>query len=351
MHLVIRMAFALNILFKIPVWVRVLLTGFSTSSFLASKDMVRKLEIQIAILVFVMAGCFFGEMSYLKPPTTNVLKGMFVPKLSGQGATGDTIALLGALIMPHNLFLHSTLVLSQKIQNSVRRINDSCRYFFIESGIALFVAFLINGSMIAISGTICSAKNLTTDKMNVLGKSSSNLYAIALLAYGQSSTITSTYVGQYIMQKVNCCYWILRLARFEPFLIKYMLKRFFFLEKFFLSENNLMGFRIVTIATIYRMWKSLRNLITRCIAITPSLIVSIIGGSSGAGRLIIIPSMILSFELPFASFRFSRIGLIVINIYYLITTFVHWLIRSRFPKVGNVLIGIIVFSVMAIYIL
>jgi Mn2+/Fe2+ NRAMP family transporter len=62
---------------------------------------IRKLELLIAVLVFVMAGCFFGEMSYVKPPAGDVLKGMFIPKLNGQGATGDAIALLGALVMPY----------------------------------------------------------------------------------------------------------------------------------------------------------------------------------------------------------------------------------------------------------
>lgn len=61
---------------------------------------VRKLELLIAVLVFIMAACFFGEMGYVKPPAADVLKGMFVPKLNGQGATGDAIALLGALVMP-----------------------------------------------------------------------------------------------------------------------------------------------------------------------------------------------------------------------------------------------------------
>ncbi|KVH99588.1 Natural resistance-associated macrophage protein [Cynara cardunculus var. scolymus] len=307
---VIGTAFALNILFKIPVWVGVLLTGFSTLLLLGlQKYGVRKLEILIAILVFVMAGCFFGEMSYVKPPAADVLKGMFIPKLSGHGATGDAIALLGALVMPHNLFLHSALVLSRKIPNSVRGINEACRYFLIESGLALFVAFLINVSMIAVSGTVCSADNLSSDQKdrcddlnlnsasfllkNVLGKSSSTLYAIALLASGQSSTITGTYAGQFIMQ----------------------------------------GFLDL------KMRKWLRNLITRCIAITPSLIVSIIGGSSGAGRLIIIASMILSFELPFALIPLLKF------------TFVDWLIHSTWPKVANVFIGMLVFPIMAIYIL
>ncbi|KAL9394510.1 hypothetical protein Peur_013795 [Populus x canadensis] len=258
--------------------------------------------------------CYFGEMSYVKPSATDVLKGMFIPKLSGQGATGDAIALLGALIMPHNLFLHSALVLSRKMPNSVRGINDACRYFLIESGFALFIAFLINLAVISVSGTVCSAQNLSSENadrcgdltlnsasfllQNVLGKSSSKIYAIALLASGQSSTITGTYAGQYIMQG--------------------------FLE--------------------LKMRKWIRNLVTRCIAIAPSLVVSIIGGSSGAGRLIIIASIIvISWILG--------LGIIGINIYYLSTGFVGWLIDNNLPKVGNVFIAIIVFPLMAIYIL
>ncbi|KAH7567924.1 hypothetical protein JRO89_XS07G0189700 [Xanthoceras sorbifolium] len=344
---VIGTAFALNILFNIPVWAGVLLTGLSTLLLLGLQRYgVRKLEMLIAVLVFIMAGCFFGEMSYVKPPAADVLKGMFIPKLSGQGATGDAIALLGALIMPHNLFLHSALVLSRKVPNSVRGINDACRYFLIESGMALFVAFLINVAVVSVSGTVCSASNISNDNadrcsditlnsasfllQNVLGKSSSTIYAIALLASGQSSAITGTYAGQYIMQ----------------------------------------GFLDL------KMRKWLRNLVTRSIAITPSLIVSIIGGPQGAGRLIIIASMILSFELPFALIpllKFSSsttkmgphknsiiiiviswilgLGIIGINVYYLITEFVGWLLHNNLPMVGKVLIGIIVFPLMAIYVI
>ncbi|KAI3464542.1 hypothetical protein Pfo_021205 [Paulownia fortunei] len=344
---VIGTAFALNILFHIPVWVGVLCTGCSTLLLLGLQRYgVRKLELLIATLVFIMAACFFAELSYVKPPAKQVMKGMFVPKLSGKGATGDAIALIGALVMPHNLFLHSAIVLSRKIPNSVRGINDACRYFLIESGFALFVAFLINVAVISVSGTVCSTDNISKDNIdrcndltlnsasfllkNVLGRSSSTVYAIALLASGQSSTITGTYAGQYIMQ----------------------------------------GFLDL------KMRKWLRNLVTRCIAITPSLIVSIIGGSSGAGRLIIIASMILSFELPFALIpllKFSSnstkmgphknsiyivviswilgLGIIGINIYYLSTGFVDWLIHNSLPKVGNVFVGIIVFPLMAIYII
>ncbi|XP_021896481.1 metal transporter Nramp5-like [Carica papaya] len=344
---VIGTAFALNILLHIPVWGGVLLTGCSTLLFLGLQRYgVRKLELLIAILVFIMAGCFFGEMSYVQPPAADVLKGMFVPKLNGHGATGDAIALLGALIMPHNLFLHSALVLSRKVPNTVRGINSACRYFLIESGFALFIAFLINVAVVSVSGTVCSSSHLSDQNdsrckdltlnsasfllQNVLGKSSSTVYAIALLASGQSSAITGTYAGQYIMQ----------------------------------------GFLDL------KMRKWMRNLMTRCIAITPSLIVSIIGGSQGAGRLIIIASMILSFELPFALIpllKFSSsatkmgphknsiyiiviswilgLGIIGINVYYLTTAFVGWLVDNNLPTVGNVFIGIVVFPLMAVYVI
>lgn len=69
-------------------------------NYLRLVSQVRKLELLVTILVFVMAACFFGELSYVKPPASAVMKGMFTPKLSGKGATGDAIALLGALVMP-----------------------------------------------------------------------------------------------------------------------------------------------------------------------------------------------------------------------------------------------------------
>ncbi|ONK73115.1 uncharacterized protein A4U43_C04F27410 [Asparagus officinalis] len=312
---VIGTAFALNILFHIPVWTGVLITGLSTLLLLGLQRYgVRKLELLVSLLVFVMAACYFGEMSYVKPPATEVIKGLFVPKLKGNGATGDAIALVGALVMPHNLFLHSALVLSRKTPQSTRGINCACRYFLLESGFALFVALLINIAVISVSGTVCHSSNLTPENIdqcsdltlnsasfllkNVLGKSSSTIYAIALLASGQSSTITGTYAGQFIMQ----------------------------------------GFLDI------KMRKWLRNLMTRSIAIVPSLIVSIIGGSAGAGRLIIIASIItISWILG---------ALIIgINIYYLSTGFIDWIIHNSLPKVANVFIGIIVFPLMAIYIL
>ncbi|CAD6226116.1 unnamed protein product [Miscanthus lutarioriparius] len=343
---VIGTAFAFNLLFHIPLRVGVLITGSSTLLLLGmQKYGVRKLELLVGLLVFVMAACFFIEMSIVKPPAKEVIYGLFIPSLSGSGATGDTIALLGALVMPHNLFLHSALVLSRNTPSSVRGIKDACRFFLFESGVAMLVALLINICIISVSGTVCNSSNLSPDDSakcsditldsssfllrNVLGNNSVVVYGVALLACGISSSITGTYAGQYIMQ----------------------------------------GFLDI------KMKQWLRNLMTRSIAIVPSLIVAIIGGSSGAGRLIIIASMILSFELPFALIpllKFSSssntmgqhknsiyiIGfswmlgsvIIGINIYFLCSKFVGWILHNSLPIYANILIGIIVFPLMLLYI-
>ncbi|KAL1292687.1 metal transporter Nramp6 [Arachis ipaensis] len=342
---VIGTAFALNMLFSIPVWIGVLLTGLSTLILLALQQYgIRKLEFLIAFLVFTICACFMAELGYAKPDAKEVVKGMFVPQLKGNGATGLAISLLGALVMPHNLFLHSALVLSRKIPRSVRGIKEACRFYMIESGFALMVAFLINISVISVSGAVCNSSNLSADDQkscedldlnkasfllrNVLGKWSSKLFAIALLASGQSSTITGTYAGQYVMQ----------------------------------------GFLDLRL----KPW--IRNMLTRCLAITPSLVVALIGGSSGAGELIIIASMILSFALPFAlipllKFTSSKtkmgehvnslmiasvtwmIGSLImtINIYYLISSFIKLLLHAKMKMVGKVFVGILGFSGVAVY--
>lgn len=342
---VIGTAFALNMLFSIPIWGGVLLTGLSTLVLLALQQYgVRKLEFLIAFFVIIIAVCFFVELGYAKPAATEVLNGLFVPQLKGNGATGLAISLLGAMVMPHNLFLHSALVLSRKIPRSVRGIKEACRFYLIESAFALLVAFLINVSIISVSGSVCNSSNLNMEDQNscedldlnkasfllrnVLGSWSSKLFAFALLASGQSSTITGTYAGQFVMQ----------------------------------------GFLDL------RMEPWLRNLLTRCLAIVPSLIVAVIGGSSGAGQLIIIASMILSFELPFAlipllKFTSSKtkmgmyanskmisavtwfVGSLImaINTYYIVTGFIKLLLHSHLKLVIVVFLGIFGFLGIGIY--
>ncbi|KAK6127891.1 hypothetical protein DH2020_038367 [Rehmannia glutinosa] len=335
-------AFALNMLFRIPLWCGVLITGLSTLFLLLLQQYgVRKLEILIAFLVFTIASCFFVELGYAKPGSSEVLRGLFVPQLKGSGATQLAISLLGAMVMPHNLFLHSALVLSRKTPRSV---NGCVQVLFGRKWFCFLVAFLINVSVISVSGAVCNSPNLNSDDLrscknldlneasfllkNVLGNWSSKLFAVALLASGQSSTITGTYAGQYVMQ----------------------------------------GFLNLRL----KPW--IRNFLTRCLAIVPSLIVAIIGGSSGAGNLIIIASMILSFELPFALIPLLKftscktkmglyansvsisattwiIGSLImgINIYYLAEKLVTSLHHSHMNIVGVVFCGLLGFSAMLIY--
>ncbi|XP_059624112.1 metal transporter Nramp7.2-like [Cornus florida] len=343
---VIGTSFALNMLFKIPIWCGVLLTGLSTLFLLGVQRYgIRKLEVAIATLVLIVGGCFCSVMVQASPNAEEIFTGMFLPKLTGKRATGDAIALIGALIMPHNLFLHSALVFSRKIPQTHDGIKSACKYFFIESGIALFIAFLINVSVVSVTGSVCSnpnlspqakahCKSITLDSAafllkNALGNWSSKLYAISLLASGQSSTVTGTYAGQYIM---------------EGFLDLKM-----------------------------KLW--VRNLLTRCIAIAPSLVTCIIGGSSEASKLVIIASMILSFELPFAMvplLRFTSseakmgphknsisvtivswlLGIcsIGINLYFLSTTVVGWMTNNQRSKAASILIGVLVFPIMMLYV-
>ncbi|XVE83043.1 hypothetical protein DITRI_Ditri16bG0055200 [Diplodiscus trichospermus] len=344
---VIGTAFALEILFKVPMWVGVLLAGLNTLLILGLQRYgIRKLEILISILVLVVGGCFFTVMVHASPNAKDIMTGMFVPKLSSDEATKNAIALLGALIMPHNLFLHSALVISRKIPNSFEGIRSASNYFLMESGLALFFAFLVNLAVVSVAATVCfhpnispqtmtDCKNITLDTAasllkNALGNWSSKLYAISLLASGQSSTVTGTYAGQYIMQ----------------------------------------GFLDMKM----QLW--LRNLITRFIAIAPSLLACLIGGSSGAARLIIIASMVLSFELPFALvplLRFTSsaakmgdhknsipvtlitwllgLGITGINMYFFSTSFMGWMkINETGNKARSIIAGLFVFPIMMLYI-
>jgi len=343
---VVGTALALNMLLHIPIWAGVLITGVSTLVLLGMERFgMRKLEVFIALLLLTMLGSFLAELVHAKPKPTELLKGLFIPRLSGQGATGLAISLIGALITPHNLFLHSALVLTRKVKPTVSAINSACRYFLIETAIALFISFVINVAITSLTGAVCSSTSLSPEDItncqdmdlnkssfllkNVLGSWSSILYGVALLASGQSSAMTGTYAGQFIM---------------EGFL-------------------NL------------KMKAWLRNLMTRSIAIIPSLIVGIISGSSGAGKLIIVSSMILSFLLPFSmipllKFTSSEVKMgphknsititvvtwaigwciIGINIYYLSVGFVKWLIHNSLPKIASVFIGVLAFPFMALYI-
>eukprot|EP00245_Coleochaete_scutata_P003495 TRINITY_DN1511_c0_g2_i2.p1 TRINITY_DN1511_c0_g2~~TRINITY_DN1511_c0_g2_i2.p1 ORF type:complete len:568 (-),score=102.99 TRINITY_DN1511_c0_g2_i2:532-2235(-) len=341
---VIGTAFALWMLFGIEVWIGVILTGFSTLILLALQTFgVRKLEIFISLLVFVIAACFFVEMGYASPNFSEIIEGLVVPRLRDTHATAIAISLVGAVVMPHNLYLHSALVLSRKVPRTTRGILDGCWYNLVECTLALLLAFAINVSVITVSGSVCSRTTLSPQDRsscskldlneapfllrNTLGSWSSQLFAVALLASGQSSTITGTYAGQYVMQ----------------------------------------GFLEMRL----RPW--LRNFLTRCVAILPSLFVALIGGTRGAGRLIIISSMVLSFELPFALLPLLKftsspvkmgpfvnppwvtaitwvIGIFVCiaNLYYVCSLTLQWL--GQLSLGLQFVLGIVVFGFLLVYV-
>ncbi|KAF3785185.1 Metal transporter [Nymphaea thermarum] len=244
---VIGTAFALNMLFNVPIWCGVLFTGLSTLVLLALQQYgVRKLEFLIAILVLTIAACFFMELGYSKPDAHEVLKGLFVPQLKGNGATGLAISLLGAM--------------------------EACTFYNIESGFALTMAFLINISVISVSGAVCNSPYLSAeDQRNC---EDLDLNKASFLMFWEIGVQNSLQLP---------CWHLVRVQQSLEHMPDSMSCRI-----------PLQGFLDLRL----RPW--IQNFLTRSLAIIPSLIVAIIGGSTGAGKLIIIASMILSFELPFA---------------------------------------------------
>ncbi|WVZ25443.1 hypothetical protein V8G54_003987 [Vigna mungo] len=332
---VIGTAFALNMLFNIPVWIGVLLTGLSTLVLLALQQYgVRKLEFFIAFLVFTIAGCFMAELGYAKPVAKEVVTGLFVPKLNGNGATGLAISLLGAMVMPWV----PLVFLLQQFLSSVPQ------FYMIESAFALAVAFLINISVISVSGAVCHSSNLSAEDQKSCEDLDLNKASFLLRCADKIN-------DDILMWSTLRMSWANGVQNYLQLLC---------LPQGFLD---------------LRLKSWIRNLLTRCLAIVPSLIVALIGGSAGAGELIIIASMILSFELPFAlipllkftsskikmgehvnSITISAVTWIIgslimgINIYYLMTSFVKLLLHAHIRIVAKVFLGILGFSGVALYI-
>ncbi|TKW03755.1 hypothetical protein SEVIR_7G063400v4 [Setaria viridis] len=338
---VLGTALAYKILLHIPFWAGVLICGASTFLILALQSCgVRKMEFIGVIFILIMAACFFVEVNSANPPMGEVIQGLFIPRLRGAYATSDAIAVFSALIVPHNLFLHSSLVLSRKIPSSPKGVKDTSTFFLIENAFALFLVLLVNVAIVSITGTICADSQMVDDNCsgltlnstsvllkNMFGKSSSKIYGLALLASGQSCTVATSYSGQYIMQ----------------------------------------GFSGMRKFIIY--------IIAPCFTIIPSLIICSIGGAAHVRQLIYISAIILAFVLPFALvplLKFSsscamigpyknstcivRVAWILsmvimgVNIYFFCTSFLSWLVHSELPRIANAVISTLVFPFMAAYI-
>nr|ADB44208.1 natural resistance-associated macrophage protein [Ctenopharyngodon idella] len=238
MQEVIGSAIALNLLSvgRIPLWGGVLITIIDTFVFLfLDKYGLRKLEAFFGVLITIMALSFGFEYVRVAPDQGEVLKGMFLPYCQGCGPTQleQAVGIVGAVIMPHNIYLHSALVKSRDIDRANKReVKEANKYYFIESSIALFVSFLINVFAVAVFAEAFYGKtNMEVgQKCNQSGSPHSDLFpannetlevdiykggvvlgcffgpaalyiwAIGILAAGQSSTMTGTYSGQFVME-------------------------------------------------------------------------------------------------------------------------------------------------------
>ncbi|CEO97823.1 hypothetical protein PBRA_005937 [Plasmodiophora brassicae] len=274
---VVGTAFALRFLFGMPLWIGVIVTSLSVVLFLMVNVFgVRKLELLIGSLIGVVLICFVGELLMSTASLGGILGGL-IPTFNLRAMYAAT-SLIGSVVMPHNIFLHSALVQTRSVRRTSPAIREACYYNFIESCIALSISLVINVSILAMSASeffpnphagLLSAPALLQRILK--GSAGSTIFAIALLASGQSSTMTGTYAGQFVMEV------------FEPLV-----------ERIAGSDSGLQGFLDLKIE------KWARALLTRSVAIVPSLIAALVAGEHGADRLIILSQVALSVLLPFS---------------------------------------------------
>jgi manganese transport protein len=264
---VIGSAIALNLLFGIPLIWGVCLTAFDVLLILLLQNKgFRYLEAFVIALVATVGICFAVELAMARPAIADVLVGL-VPRteiVSNPAMLYIAIGILGATVMPHNLYLHSSIVQTRKVLPDEASRREAIRFATLDSTLALLFAFFINAAILILAAAtfhqtghqdvadIGDAYKLLTP---LLGTTlASTLFAVALLASGQNSTITGTLAGQIVME----------------------------------------GFLNIRLPA----W--LRRLITRLIAIVPAVIVTALYGEHGAGALLILSQVILSLQLSFA---------------------------------------------------
>ncbi|KAJ2389004.1 hypothetical protein GGI05_003627, partial [Coemansia sp. RSA 2603] len=213
---VIGTATALHILTGLPIWAGVVITAVDSFIFLYIQRFgVRVTELVFGLLITTLAVCFWVEMFLIKPDAREVVKGMVIPRIP-EGSIVQAVGIVGCVLMPHNLYLHSALVGSRKLDRRQETregaIREAMRYFRIETSISLIYAYLINMAVVIVfckafdvlraSGTpyVASLADGAIVLSNVLGKGSKYVYAIGLLAIGQSTTMSGTLSGQYVTE-------------------------------------------------------------------------------------------------------------------------------------------------------
>jgi len=279
---VLGSAVALNLLFHIPLLWAVIITGLDVLLLLALQGFgMRAIEAVVVLLVGTIAVCYFIELFVLpqtQPSLLEMGRALISPGFRLAGMVYVAIGIVGATVMPHNLYLHSALVQSRQLQKDDASIRRAVQFNTIDSSVALTVAFFVNAAILVLAATVFFGKesvlvaggqvvkfSADSDWIRVayltlaplLGTTfASTLFAVALLASGQSSTITGTLAGQVVME-------------------------------------GFMHWRILP-------W--VRRLITRSLAILPAVLIIGIRGNSSVTDLLTLSQVVLALQLPFAMF-------------------------------------------------
>ena len=279
---VLGSAVALTLMFHIPLLWAVIITGLDVLLLLALQRLgIRTIEAVVLLLVATIGVCYFIEIFVLpqtQPNFAEMGRALVAPSLGRAGMLYVAIGIIGATVMPHNLYLHSALVQSRKLRKDEGSLRSAIRFNTVDSTAALTVAFLVNAAIMVLAAMVFHGKTSATlsrghvvtfspdsDWIRIayltlaplLGTSlASTLFVVALLASGQSSTITGTLAGQVVME-------------------------------------GFMRWRI-------KPW--LRRLITRTLAIIPAVLVIGIRGNSSVTDLLMLSQVVLALQLPLAMF-------------------------------------------------
>jgi manganese transport protein len=279
---VLGSAVALNLLFHIPLLWAVIITGLDVLLLLALQRFgMRTIEAVVLLLIATIAVCYFIEIFVLpqtQPSFLEMGRALITPHFRQVGMLYVAIGIIGATVMPHNLYLHSALVQSRRFQKDEPSIRRALHFNTIDSIVALTVAFFVNAAILVLAATVFFGKQsvalpggqLVTFSANsdwirvayltlapLLGAGvASTLFAVALLASGQSSTITGTLAGQVVME--GFMHW-----RIKPWV---------------------------------------RRIITRSLAILPAVLIIGLRGDSSVTDLLTLSQVVLALQLPFAMF-------------------------------------------------
>ncbi|CAM4034925.1 manganese transport protein [Pedobacter westerhofensis] len=260
---IIGMAIGLNLLFGLPLIWGISITIFDTVLllFLMNKGM-RKMEVFIVSMVFIVGFSFLVEMFIVEPSFKEIVGGLKPSFLSGQ-ALYIAIGIIGATVMPHNLYLHSSLVQTRKFERDEKGIKEAIKFNFIDTAVALNLAFFVNAAILILAAAaffknghheVAEIQDAYKLLGHIFGGIAPTLFALALIAAGQSSTVTGTLAGQIIMEgHIN--------LRIQPWL---------------------------------------RRLITRLLAIIPAFFTILYFGDDALSGLLILSQVVLSLQLGFA---------------------------------------------------